>query len=114
MAQLIGAQYFYALHGHPVAVLGYMWVIEVHHPQRSSRHPTAHRRNWPSESRLPPTARARRLGYRARTCELEEVIDELPLSPAHEELLGLSALLTVQLTADALMDVFEADLTAER
>jgi hypothetical protein len=41
--------------------------------------------------------------------ELDEVIDDLPLSQVQAELLGVSALLTVQLLTDALMDVLDVD-----
>jgi hypothetical protein len=110
IAQLIGGQYFYVLLGHPVAVLGYMWVIEYHHPPRESI------------ERLIEVTGLPRAGFRQllehaevdveHARELDEVIDRLPLSHEQDELLGLSALLTVQLLTDALIDVFEPDPTA--
>ena len=105
MAQLIGAQYFYVLHGHPVAILGYLWVIEVHHPQREA------------VERLIEVTGLPRAGFRQllehaeldveHARELDEVIDDLPLTHREEELIGVSALLTVQLLSDALTDVLD-------
>jgi hypothetical protein len=105
IAQLVGAQYFYVLHGHPVAILGYMWVIEVHHPQRDA------------VERLIEVTGLPRAGFRQllehaeldveHARELNEVIDDLPLGHHQEELVGLSALLTVQLLTDALNDVMD-------
>jgi hypothetical protein len=105
IAQLSGAQYFYVLHAHPVAILGYLWVIEVHHPQREA------------VERLIEVTGLPRAGFRQllehaeldveHARELDEVIDDLPLGHHQEELIGLSALLTVQLLTDTLTDVID-------
>jgi hypothetical protein len=39
--------------------------------------------------------------------ELHRVLDSLPLEPEHEQLLGLSALHTMSLVTDALLDAIE-------
>jgi hypothetical protein len=89
-----------------------MWVIEVHHPQLDAIEQLIDVTGLPRAGFRQLLEHAELDVEHAR--ELDELIDELPLSPEHEELLGLSALLTVQLTADALMDVFETDPTSQR
>jgi hypothetical protein len=101
VANLVGPQYYWVLHHHPVALLGHIAVRE----------------GWPPSlalidrikegTGLPPDAfRA----LRAHACldsrhraELVEVLDALTLSPAQRDLVGVSALHTVRALA-AILD----------
>jgi hypothetical protein len=104
VAALIGAQYYWIRHFHPVALLGFL-ELEVYHPHR------------PTLERLIERTRLPREGFRqlllhaaldvAHARELHRVLDSLPLEPRHEQLIGLSALQTVGLLAEALLDVVE-------
>jgi hypothetical protein len=104
MAALIGAQYYWILHYHPVALLGFL-ELEAYHP------------HGPTLERLIEHTGLPRDGFRqlllhakldvAHARELHRVVDSLPLEPWHERLIGISALQTVALAAEALLDVVE-------
>jgi hypothetical protein len=93
VAALVGAQYYWVLHYHPVCVLGYLMVIEGNPPNR--------RRllDLQSRSGLPASAFRTMLEHAdldmGHAAELAELLDRLPLSSGHNEALGLSAISTV-------------------
>lgn len=106
VACLVGSQYFWALHFHPVAVLGYLAVTEGY--------PNAPRsiEQLITSTGLPPPAFRTLLDHAeldpTHGDELDELIDSLPLSPAHEEVIGLSAMSSVDLMARCIHDVCDA------
>jgi Iron-containing redox enzyme len=93
VAALIGAQYYWVLHYHPVCILGYLMVIEGDPPSRRSL------QDLQSRSGLPPSAFRTMLEHADldidHAAELADLLDRLPLSPNHNEALGLSAISTV-------------------
>ncbi len=102
IAALVGAQYYWIFHYHPVALLGFL-ELEAYHP------------HLPTLERLIEKTGLPRDGFRqlllhakldvAHAWELHRTLDSLPLEPPHEQLIGLSALQTIGLLADALLDV---------
>jgi hypothetical protein len=104
IAALIGAVYYWIFHSHPVAVLGYL--------QLEALAPTAS-----TIERLIETTGLPRAGFRqlllhaeievGHAEELNRVLDSLPLEPWHEQLIGLSALHTIALLTDALLEVVD-------
>lgn len=104
LAELIGAQYSWILHRHPVAVLGFL-ELERFHPQQ------------PTVERLIEITGLPRAGFTqlllhaevdvGHAEELDRLLDTLPLEPWHERLIGESALNTISLLADVLLDVIE-------
>lgn len=106
VAALIGTQFFRIQHAHPVAVLGLLW-LEVYPPDA----PTVER--FIEKTGLP------RDGFRQLLLhsevdarhgpELRDLLDELPLEPWHERLIGLSALQTISFVTDAWLDIVAAD-----
>ncbi|MGZ4357613.1 MAG: iron-containing redox enzyme family protein [Gaiellaceae bacterium] len=104
IAALVGAEYYWILNYHPVAILGYL-ELEAYHPQRAL------------VERLIEKTALPRAGFRqlllhakldvAHAKELHRVLDSLPLEPQHEQLIGLSALHTISLLMDALLDVVD-------
>ena len=104
IAALVGAEYYWILNYHPVAILGYL-ELEAYHPQRASVERLIEKTGLP------------RAGFRqlllhakldvAHAKELHRVLDSLPLEPQHEQLIGLSALHTISLLMDALLDVVD-------
>jgi hypothetical protein len=94
IAELIGTLHFWVLHTHPVAALAYFYVVE-----RSP--PTVRLLDWMVDSAGVPRE-ALRTFYRHATIdvehgrELEELVDGLPLTDAHHELLALSAATVVR------------------
>lgn len=99
-ASLVGAQVHWIRHGHPVAVLGYLAVLEGNPPDpalfesaaRRTGLPLAAFRTYIAHARLDP-------GHRD---ELHAVLDALPLEPMHLKLLALSALHSCQVLEQVL------------
>lgn len=93
VAALVGAQYYWVLHYHPVCVLGYLMVIEGDPPDRRRL------QDLRSRSGLPASAFRTMLEHAdldiGHAAELADLLDRLPLSPNHNEALGLSAISTV-------------------
>ena len=104
VAALIGAQYYWVLHHHPVAVLGFL-ELEAYHPDRSTVELLIERTGLPRDGFRQLLLHAELDVGHAR--ELHEVLDSLPLEFRHEQLIGVSALQTISLLAQALLDVVE-------
>jgi hypothetical protein len=102
VAALIGAQYYWIFHRHPVAVLGFL-ELEAFHPHE----PTVER--LIESTGLPPEGFRQLLIHSkldvVHARDLHRVLDTLPLEPWHEQLIGLSALQTISLLTEALMEV---------
>jgi hypothetical protein len=93
VAALIGAQYYWVLHYHPVCILAYLMVIEGNPPDRRKL------LDLQGRSGLPASAFRTMLEHADididHAAELDDLLDRLPLSPSHNEALGLSAISTV-------------------
>jgi Iron-containing redox enzyme len=106
IAALIGSQYFWIHHAHPIGLLGYLEVVECFHPQSAVIERLVERTEYPRNA-------FRQLFEHAEldvehSQELDWLLDALPLEQRHEQLLGLSALSTVELLTDALLvEVFD-------
>jgi Iron-containing redox enzyme len=95
VAQLVGAQYYWIEHHHPIAFLGFVAVMEGFPPtpaliatlRARTGLPAAAFRTYEEHGRLDP-------GHRDH---LDELLDSLGVTPEHEEIIGLSALSTVAL-----------------
>jgi hypothetical protein len=104
IAGLVGAQYYWIFHYHPVSILGFL-ELEAFHP------------NVEVVERLIAATGLPREGFRqlllharldvAHADDLHRVLDSLPLEPRHEQLVGLSALHTIGTLSEALVDVVE-------
>jgi len=106
IARLIGCQYYWTYHAHPVAVLGYLLVAEGEPTSPA----TVERLR---EATGLPTAAFRTLLEHAELdgshgTELAALLDELPLTEAHERLLAVSAATTAALMAEALDEVISS------
>lgn len=103
VAALIGAQYYWVLHYHPVCILGYLMVIEGDPPSRRNL------QDLQSRSGLPPSAFRTMLEHADldmdHAAELTDLLDRLPLSSSHNEALGLSAISTVAALTRVLNEV---------
>jgi Iron-containing redox enzyme len=104
MAALLGAQYFWIFHYHPVAILGFLH-LEAYHPHRPSLERFIERTGLPRDGFRQLLLHAKLDAVHAR--ELDRVLDSLPLEPRHEELIGLSALQTVALLTEVWLDVVD-------
>jgi hypothetical protein len=106
LASLIGAQYYWILHQHPVAVLGFL-ELEAYHSELPVVERLIEKTGLPREGFRQLLLHAKLDAVHAR--ELHDVLDSLPLEPRHEQLVGLSALHTIGLVAEILLDVVVAD-----
>lgn len=100
IAALIGAQYYWIFHRHPVALLGFL-KLEAYHPHAPTVERLIERTGLPRDGFRQLLIHSKLDVVHAR--DLDRVLDSLPLEPWHEQLIGLSALLTIGLLAEALL-----------
>jgi hypothetical protein len=103
VATLVGAQYYWLRHHHPVSLLGHMAAIEGYPPPLGFARRLQDLTGYPEQA-FRSIRRHERLDIRHGR-ELFAVIDNLPLTRDHETMLGLSALHTMQATIDVLADL---------
>jgi hypothetical protein len=103
VAALVGSQYYWIFHYHPVALLGYIELLEGYPPSTAEIEDlmarTGHRREA-----------FRTLLHHARVDpdhgdELNRTLDELPLTAGQSAAVGLSAMNSVHLLAEAIDEV---------
>ena len=102
VAALVAAQRGWIRNRHPVAILGFL-ELEAYHPQVATLERLIKRTGLPRDGFRQLLLHAKLDVVHAR--ELHRVLDSLPLEPDHERLIGLSALQTVAVVVDALLDV---------
>jgi pyrroloquinoline quinone (PQQ) biosynthesis protein C len=106
-ARAVGAQYYWVRHDHPVALLGYVAVVEGRPPSVAALDEIV------ASTGLPPSA-FRTLYRHAESDvghgrDLRALLDDLPLSPRHESLFLRSASHTVAELAQTLLDVADRE-----
>ena len=109
VADLVGAQYYWILHHHPVAILGFL-ELEAYHAQTATLERLIERTGLPRDGFRQFLLHAKLDVAHAR--ELHRVLDSLPLEPWHERLITTSALQTIASVVDLLLDVVENDVTS--
>jgi hypothetical protein len=105
VAALVGSQYYWLRHYHPLAFLGYVAVMEGYPPTpelietlvERTGYPQAAFRTFTEHSELDP-------GHRDH---LDRIVDSLPLTPAQDAVLAISAMSTAELAARALEELLE-------
>jgi hypothetical protein len=105
VAALVGAQYYWIRHFHPVALLGFIAVLEGTPPDVEYFECTADRAGIPREA-FSNLLRHGRLDPRHRD-DLDRALDSLPLTEEHHTLLGVSAFQTIHLLAQVVEDLME-------
>ena len=103
VAALVGAQYYWVLHHHPVALLGYIGLLEGFPPSPGMIEDLRARTGYPADAFRTMVAHAE-LDPRHGD-ELFELVDTLPLTPEQSAVMGLSAMHSVQMYTRALEDV---------
>ncbi len=93
VASLVGAVYYWALHAHPVAWMGYVAVIEGHPPSEQFLVDTMNRTGIPSEGFRTYLKHARLDPHHSR--EMDEALDAMPLTAEHTALIGVVAFHTM-------------------
>ena len=104
IAALVGAQYFWIRHVHPVAILGYLQ-LEAFHPERATVEQLIATTGFPREGFGQLLLHADVDVEHAE--ELRRVLDSLPLEPDQEELIGVSALQTIAFLVEAMLEVVD-------
>jgi hypothetical protein len=103
VAAAVGAQYYWILHYHPIALLGYIGVLEGYPPSIEmlddlvdrTGHDRAAFRTLIAHAELDP-------GHRD---ELDALLDRLPLTQEQSTVMGLSAISSIEMLARALDEV---------
>jgi hypothetical protein len=96
-ASLVGAQYYWILHLHPVSLLGYIAVLEGSPPDEGQLMKVVERTKLPAAAFSTLIRHARLDPYHRD--ELDRVIDALPLTQRQIDAIGTNAARTVALLA---------------
>ena len=96
-AALVGSQYYWILHLHPVALLGYIAVLEGSPPDEGQLMKIVERTKLPAAA-FSTLVRHARLDPHHRD-ELDRVVDALPLTQRQIDAIGANAARTVALLA---------------
>jgi hypothetical protein len=103
VATMVGAQYYWLRHVHPVSLLGHMAVVEGYSPDVGFSDRLQEATGWPPDA-FRAIRRHERLDIRHKR-ELYEAIDGLELDETHEALMGLSGLHTIQSAAEVFAQI---------
>ncbi len=99
VAAMVGSQYYWIHHYHPVALLGYIAVMEGYPPTVEQVDELVQSTGFPREA-FRTMLRHAQLDPFHRD-DLDQLIDALPLTPAQVGVLGVSGLQTVHLGSQA-------------
>jgi hypothetical protein len=103
VAELVGAQYYWIFHYHPVAILGYISLLEGYPPSPQMIEEMRERTGYPDEAFR--TLRLHGELDPGHAQELDETLDRLRLTRQQSTVVGLSAMASVQLYTQALDEV---------
>jgi hypothetical protein len=105
VAGLVGSQYYWILHHHPVAFLGFVALMEGYPPTPELIETLIERTGYPREAFRTYVEHAELdPGHRDH---LDRTLDALPLDAAHEAAIGISAIATASLAARSLEEILE-------
>jgi hypothetical protein len=101
--QLVGVQYYWIHHYNPIALAGYIAAMEGNPEPVEFIEDIAARNNLPLKcfssflyhAKIDPQHRR----------DMDKVLDALPLTPAHLELIGISSLRTIRMMTGILEDI---------
>ncbi|PAQ05330.1 iron-containing redox enzyme family protein [Mesorhizobium muleiense] len=100
VAAMVGAQYYWIRHFHPVALLGHIAAIEAYHPPSGFALRLAEATGYPPAA-FRSISRHEVLDIHHRR-DLFELIDRIPLKPHHEKIIAVSGLHTIETGMDVL------------
>jgi hypothetical protein len=93
VAELVGAQYYWMHHSDPVALLGYVAVLEGDPPLEDELEAAAKRTGLPHDAFRTFISHAKLDPHHKQ--ELDDFIDSLPLTRSQESLMSVSAITTI-------------------
>lgn len=105
VASMVGAQYYWVLHHHPVALLGDMMVREGYPSTPEAVETLVQRTGYPRTA-FRTMERHSKLDQHHRD-DLMELMDGLPLSEEHHVVMGVSALHTAEMVIQANRELLE-------
>lgn len=105
VTEMVGSQYYWIYHYHPIALLGYIAVMEGYPNTLEMIDDIRQKTGFPREA-FRTLIKHANLDIRHRD-DLNEMIDKLPLMPNDTALITVSAIQTVHLAAQALHEVVE-------
>jgi hypothetical protein len=106
IASLVGAQYYWALHVHPVSLFGYLAVLEGNPSSVKHLSKIRTKHGLPAEGMRTMVKHARLDPYHRD--EIYAQLDELPLTENLSELVALSAFHTIEHIAQALQEILDS------
>jgi hypothetical protein len=104
VAAMVGAQYYWLRHYHPVSLLGHITAIESYHPPVGFSQRLAELTGYPKAA-FRAISRHEVLDVHHRR-ELLELLDRLPLEVQQEKMISLSGLHTLQSGIDVLAEIY--------
>ena len=105
IAGLVGAQYYWMIHYHPVAVLGYIALLEGYPPSPEMLQELAAGSGYPPEAFR--TLRLHAELDPGHGAELDRMLDGLALTPPQTTVIGLSAIASAHGFARAIADIVD-------
>jgi hypothetical protein len=106
IASLVGAQYYWALHVHPVSLFGYLAVLEGNPSSVKQLGNIRAKHGLPAKGMRTMVKHARLDPYHRD--EMYEQLDELPLTEKLSALVALSAFHTIEHITQALQEILDA------
>jgi hypothetical protein len=103
VAAMVGAQYYWVLHYHPVALLGFLTALESHPPSRSMIDELISKTGHPPKAFRTLTLHADLDPHHEE--ELYRLLDGLSLTSEQSTVLGLSAIHTLHLSAVSIEEI---------
>ncbi|MFZ4688158.1 MAG: iron-containing redox enzyme family protein [Polymorphobacter sp.] len=103
IAELAGAQYYWLHHHHPVTLLGHVAAMETLPPPPGFAEQLQALTGYPATAFR--TIRRHAVIDIGHAADLAALIDSLPLTPAHEAAIAVSALHTIERGIDILADL---------
>jgi pyrroloquinoline quinone (PQQ) biosynthesis protein C len=111
-ASLIGAQYYWMFHAHPVALLGYLAVLEGYPPSAEQLREVQAKHHFPPETFRTLLEHAD-LDSHHRD-DLNEQLDQLPLSEELSSFITLSAFHTMDAIGQALEEILDSHMRPKK
>ena len=106
IASLVGAQYYWALHVHPISLFGYLAVLEGNPPSLKQLSKIRTKNGLPPEG-LRTMVKHARLDPHHRD-EIYAQLDDLPLTENLSELVAISAFHTIEHIGEAIQEILES------
>lgn len=107
--QLVGVQYYWIHHYNPIALAGFIATMEGNPPPAEFFEEIAARNNLSLKCFSSFIYHAKIDPQHQR--DLDAVLDALPLTPAHLELIGISSLRTIRMMTGIMEDIIECGAT---